>query len=600
MKISKILIITLLIFAMIFSFVPTFTSNTQAAMQQKLELHAFYPAQMDFSAQSQKYIDSLDSISFAWGRLYSDLSQGINTTLGQNGNTMFYYPEDYIDVLKYAKSKNKSIQLSIYSDIANSEKILPYKDQRAKAIDTIIEFLEKDISNGEQIYFDGIVIDIEGLQNKDLKGNVELINGQTIGSWYIQFLKELKGELNKINKKMFVAVNPSLNYTVYNYKEIAATADKMIVMAHDYEPLTKLNKTDILKYTGYDCINPVDSLAPIKKIQSEIEEIKKTVKIADLKKVILQLNFDAAQWIFAIPVGSSWNKTSKLAVSMEATNTPTYLMINDRVHNKNGNGVGIAYGYNNELQSPFIQYYNSADKTQNIIIYENSKSIKAKIDLAKKYGFGGISLWSLANVPDYTDTTAKVYGLDVWSNILNALSISTNVVSETKVTFVDKVVETAVRKRASKITGTIYKSDLSKVYRLSVPAGVKTLSDLKQLTNLEYLDLNNTQTTNISVLSYLKNLRVLYLQRNNITDISALKGLTKLELLSINGNKVSNISTLSSLTQLSELYITENRITSYSPIANLKNLNTLLLKGNKYTNYTILKNVKKGLLEYDF
>ncbi|MHB8064835.1 MAG: leucine-rich repeat domain-containing protein [Ruminiclostridium sp.] len=600
MKTLRIAISVLLIFAMLFSIVPTFTLETQAAVQQKLELHAFYPAGLAFSAQSQKYMASLDSISFAWGRLYADLSEGVNTTLGQDGNTMFYYPKDYVDVLKYAKSKNKAIQLSIYSDSLNAAKILPYKEQRDKAINAITELLKKDVSDGEQIYFDGIVIDIEGLQNKDLKGNSVFINEQTIGSWYTQFLKELKSELNKINKKMFVAVNPLLNYTGYDYKEIAATADKMLVMAHDYEPVTELNRTQILQYTGYDCINPIDSLAPIKKLQLAMEDIKKYVKTSDLKKVILQINFDAAQWRFAIPAGSSWDKTSKLAMSMEARNTPTYQMINARVQNKDGKGVGITYGYNNELESPFILYFNSEDKTQNILIYENSKSIKAKIDLVKKYGLGGISLWSLANVPDYTDTAAKVYGLDVWSSILSSLSISTNVVSETKVTFVDKVVETAIRKRVSKTTGTIYKSDLSKVYRLAVPAGVKTLVDLKQLTNLEYLDLNSTQTTNISVLSYLKNLRVLYLQRNSITDISVLKGLTKLEILSINGNKVSNISALSSLSQLKELYIRDNRITDFSPITNLKKLNSLYLIGNKSAKYTKLDNIKKGLLEYDF
>jgi len=600
MKMSKITISTLLIFAMLFSLVPNFTPNTQAAVQQKLELHAFYPAGIAFSEQAQKYIDSLDSVSFAWGRLYGDQLDGINTTLGQNGNTMFYYPKDYIDVLKYTKNKNKSIQLNIFSDSVNATKIFPYKEKRVKAINAIVELLKKDVSNGDQIYFDGVVIDIEGLQNKDLKGNLVFVNGQTIGSWYSQFLKELKSELNKINKKMFVAVNPLLNYTGYDYKKISEVADKMIVMAHDYEPITKLSKNQILQYTGYNSVNPIDSLAPIKKIQLAMEDIKKNVNKSDLKKVMLQLNFDAAQWRFAIPAGSSWNKTSKLAMSLEARNTPTYQMINARVQNKDGKGTNITYGYNNELQSPFIQYLNTSDNTQNIMIYENSKSIKVKIDLVKQYGLGGISLWSLANVPDYTDTTAKLYGLDVWSSILNSLNISTNVVTQTKVTFIDKIVETAVRKSISKPTGTIYKSDLSKVYRLAVPAGVKTLVDLKQLTNLEYLDLNSTRTSNISVLRLLNNLRVLYLQRNTITDISSLKGLTKLEILSINGNKVSNISALSSMTQLSELYMRDNRITDYSLITNLKKLSTLYLKGNKSTNYTKLKNVKKGLLEYDF
>lgn len=600
MKITKRVISILVIFAILFNFAPFFSIDTQAAAQQKLELHAFYPAQMTFSVQAQKYIDQLDSVSFAWARLYADLSGGVNTTLGKNGNTMFYYPEDYKEVLKYAKSKNKAIQLNIFSESTNAEKILPYKDQRAKAISAIAELLKKDVSDGDKIYFDGVVIDIEGLQNSDLKGKTVYINGQTISTWYSVYLKELKSELNKINKKLFVAVNPLLNYTGYNYKEIAAQADKMIVMAHDYEPVTKLNKAEVQQYTGYNCVTPIDSLAPVKKIELAMEDIIKYVNKADVKKVMLQLNFDAAQWRFAIPSGSSWNKTSKSAMSMETKNTPTYQMINNRIQNTDGKAAGMIYGYNNELQSPYIEYLNKSDSTQNIILYENSKSITAKIDLAKKYGLGGISLWSLANVPDYSDKTAKAYGLDVWDNILKALPLNANTVKETVITFKDKVVESAVRKQIRKTSGSIYKSDLNKVYRLAVPAGIKTLADLKQLTNLEYLDLSSTGITSVSALSPLKNLRVLYLQRNSITDISALKGLTKLEFLSVNGNKISNISSLSALTQLKELYLRDNRITDYSPVAALKKLNILYLKGNKSSNYNKLTSVKKGLMEYDF
>lgn len=600
MKIFRSIIGLLLIFAMVFSFVPAFTSKTQAAIQPKLELHAFYSAQQAFTVQSQKYIDALDSISFAWGRLYGDLLDKVNTAYGENGNTMFYYPKDYIDVLKYAKSKNKSIQMNIFSDSVNAAKFLPYKDQRDKAIKAIVDLISKDVSNGEQIYFDGIVIDIEGLQNKDLKGNLVFINGQTIGGWYTQFLKELKNELNKNNKKMYVAVNPMLNFTGYNYKEIAATADKMIVMAHDYEPVTKLNQAQVSQYTGFNSINPIDSLAPINKIKLAMEDIKKNVNISDLKKVMLQLNFDAAQWRFAIPIGSSWNKLSNLVVSLETRNTPTYQMINDRIQNKDGKGVGISYGYNNELQSPFIQYFNLSDKTQNILLYENSKSLKAKIDLVKQFGLGGISLWSLANVPDYADTKSKTYGLDAWDSIINSIAIRSTIVIETKVTITDKVVETAIRKKINKLTGTIYKSDMDKVYRLAVPVGFKTLNDLKQLTNLEYLDLNGTNTTNISVLGLLKNLRVLYLQRNSITDLSALKGLTKLEVLSINGNKVSNIGVVATMPYLTELYIRDNRVSDYSPIAYLKKLNVLYLKGNRSSNYIKLVTIKKSLLECDF
>ncbi len=587
MKIKKTLISLILILTMVAGLVSPNTSQVQAAAVKKLELHAFYPAQATFSDNLKKYIDPLDSVSFLWGRFYSDLTDGINTTFGKNGNKDFYYPNDYIEVLKYAKSKNKSIQLGIFSDSVNAEKILPYKEQRDKAIQSIIDLMKSDVSQGSNIYFDGVVIDIEGL------------NGQKMSSFFNQFLKDLKPRLSEINKKLFVAVNSLCYYSGYDYSTISQIADRMIIMAHDYEPSTKLTKEQVMQYTGYDSLNPIDSLAPIKQIQRVMEDVKKYVSKNNMNKIMLQISFDAAQWRFQIPKSSTWKKTGKKTVSLNVLPPPTYKMLYDRVINKDGNGKSITYGYNNELESSVMQYFNIGNDTQNICLYENSRSVKAKIDISKQYGVGGISLWSLSNVPDYTNSTAKAYGLDVWDSIIKSLPLTASV-SQTKVTLTDKVVEKAIRTKISKPSGTLYKSDLAKVYRLKIPAGYKTLNDLKLLTNLEYVDLSNTKLTSVSALASLKNLRVLYLYKNSIKDISPLKGLTKLEVLSINTNKVSNINTLSGLTYLTELYIRENAITDYTPVAKLKNLNILYLKGNKSANYSKLQTIKKGLIEFDF
>ncbi len=587
MKIKKTLISLILILTMVAGLVSPNTSQVQAAAVKKLELHAFYPAQATFSDNLKKYIDPLDSVSFLWGRFYSDLTGGINTTFGKNGNKDFYYPNDYIEVLKYAKSKNKSIQLGIFSDSVNAEKILPYKEQRDKAIQSIIDLMKSDVSQGSNIYFDGVVIDIEGL------------NGQKMSSFFNQFLRDLKSRLSEINKKLFVAVNSLCYYSGYDYSTISQIADRMIIMAHDYEPSTKLTKEQVMQYTGYDSLNPIDSLAPIKQIQRVMEDVKKYVSKNNMNKIMLQISFDAAQWRFQIPKSSTWKKTGKKTVSLNVLPPPTYKMLYDRVINKDGNGKSITYGYNNELESPVMQYFNISNDTQNICLYENSRSVKAKIDISKQYGVGGISLWSLSNVPDYTNSTAKAYGLDVWDSIIKSLPLTASV-SQTKVTLTDKVVEKAIRTKISKPSGTLYKSDLAKVYRLKIPAGYKTLNDLKLLTNLEYVDLSNTKLTSVSALASLKNLRVLYLYKNSIKDISPLKGLTKLEVLSINTNKVSNINTLSGLTYLTELYIRENAITDYTPVAKLKNLNILYLKGNKSANYSKLQTIKKGLIEFDF
>ena len=231
--------------------------------------------------------------------------------------------------------------------------------------------------------------------------------------------------------------------------------------------------------------------------------------------------------------------------------------------------------------------------------------MSAKINTAKEYGLGGISIWSLGNVPDYPDKAYSQYGLNVWNGILTSVSSTTPTsttptAAQTKITFEDKGVEASIRARIGKPTGNIYKSDVEKIYRLKVTRVDKTLNDLKKLPNLEYLDLSNTKVKYITPLSSLKNLRVLYLQRNNISTLSPLKALTKLEVLSLNGNKVSDISALSGLIQIRELYIRDNNIANYSAISKLSKLDILYLKGNPSTNYSMLSNIKKNLVEKDF
>ena len=49
-----------------------------------------------------------------------------------------------------------------------------------------------------------------------------------------------------------------------------------------------------------------------------------------------------------------------------------------------------------------------------MVWYENSDSIQAKCDLARYFGIGGVSLWRLGLVPNYSDQH-----LDVWQTIAN-------------------------------------------------------------------------------------------------------------------------------------------------------------------------------------
>lgn len=572
------------------------TGNTVSTTENTGELHAFYPAYVAFSDQIKQYIDSLDSLSVAWSRIDSEDPTTLNTVKGKNGNYGFYYPTDYLQVVKYAKSQGKSIQLNVYMDGIDGTVLLPDATKRQTLVQTIMNSMVTDITTGEGIYYDGVVVDFEGLYNTDSKKNPIYYNGQQISTYFVQFLTELKSQLSTSGKKLYVAVNPLLYFDGYDYASILKIADRVIVMAHDYEPTGRLQKKQIEQYTGYDVLQPIDSLAPIGQIRLTLNDMKSAATDpALLSKVWLQLSFDSAQWQFDVKNANEWATLDGSTLSRKGKASPLYSAIKSRVDNVDGYGKNVSYGYNNDLQSPYIQYFNSSDKSWNVIIYEDSNSIASKIELSKEYGLGGISIWSLGNIPDYNDSTGLKYHLNGWSTILSKMSTFATLSSEQTqtVTFTDTVVEHAVREKLGNKTGSLTMADMNSIYRLKLPAGIMNLNDLKMLTNLEYLNAGNLNLKSISALSKLINLRVLYLPQNSISDVRPLKSLTKLQVLSLKGNQIASISSLSGLTDLQKLYLSENKLASVSSLSKLTKLEVLELSNNSIQKIHGLKGLKK-------
>lgn len=573
----------------------TVEKNTNT-VEQSGELHAFYPAYATFTPQMQEYIDKLDSISFAWSKIDRKDGSSLNTEKGKNGNYGFYYPKDYFEPIEYANSMGKSIQLSVYMDGTDCIKLLPYENERMSMIQAIVNTIQTDITEGNEIYYDGVVIDFEGLRDTDTNKKPILYNGYPISTCFTQFLEELRAQLDSMNKTLYVAVNPSLYYDGFDYSAILDIADKVIVMAHDYEPMEKLQKYQVEQYMGYNSLMPINSLAPIQKVSAALDDMKNAVSDkSQLSKVWLQISFDAAQWQFDVNGKNGWDNLPDNTISRKGRISPLYKTIKSRVDNTDGYGENILYGYNNELQSPFIQYYNSSDKSFNVLIYEDSNSIRAKIDLAKAYNIGGISLWSLYNLPDYNDSLGKEYHLDGWETILKEMKSYNTQPSKASeyVNFTDNIVEQAIREKLGKPSGKISAWELQNIYRLKLPKGVRNLTDIKMLTNLEYLDVRELNIKDITAIGSLKKLRVLYLQSNVITDINALKKLTKLEILSLNGNQIKSISALSSLTNLKYLDLSANKISSISALKKLTSLETLYLQRNSISDISVLSSLKK-------
>lgn len=387
------------------------------------QIHAFYPINITYGPKTEAFIKEVDSLSFPWSHLEyknntSDRTINIITDYSNSNNNY-----NVVQALKYSKANGKSTQLNIFADdnADATKKIisstLPDESKRRLLIENIVSTLKIGVNIGEEkaFVFDGVVIDFEGLRNS------ESIDGMRMSEYFNEFLKELRESLDKLDSKknLYVAANVNINFDGYDYPNILKYADKLILMAHDYEPIGNITKNDIMKYINYDENNNINSLAPIKQVEKSLEATTKGLYGTDLSKIWLQISFDSAQWEFSLKNKGKWDKVEGNDYSMSHS-SPFYSDIKARLDGKI-DGANLEVKYINELQSPYISYYNTSRETYNFILYENAQSVKAKIDIANKYGISGISIWQWGNVPDYDDENGKKYNLNVWSQLVELI-----------------------------------------------------------------------------------------------------------------------------------------------------------------------------------
>jgi Leucine-rich repeat (LRR) protein len=132
--------------------------------------------------------------------------------------------------------------------------------------------------------------------------------------------------------------------------------------------------------------------------------------------------------------------------------------------------------------------------------------------------------------------------------------------------------------------GGIQEEELEEFTVLYLPVmGIKDISGLEYLKNLEKLDLGGNEISDLSPLSSLIKLEFLSLERNRITDVSPLASLTNLKILHLYNNQITDVTPLSSLVNLGTLSLSNNQITDISSLAALS-VDNLTLDGNPLRN----------------
>ncbi|EOD01110.1 stalk domain-containing protein [Caldisalinibacter kiritimatiensis] len=366
------------------------------------EMHGFYAIR---SYSQRDLIEDFNAVSYGWSCLeFNEEKQKVQLKTDKTKNNAFYLPNGFEEVIEIANDNNVSINLMVFAsnqsnksedNVGLVERIITSPEIRKDVISQIVKSVNKLKYKSKTISFDGVVIDFE--QIKD----IELANH------FNTFLNELKMELDKNHKKLHVAVQPGYYYKGYDYKTIGQIADKVILMAHDYyvNDVEKLIKSNV-EENFYDIKNP---LTPIENIYNEgfdvynaLKEItNKNTGIKDKNKIMLQLSFDAVQI----------QKDSKGNIEFFS---PTYEQIKDRLLNEETQD-SLEMKYDKASENPYFTYFDEGSNKQNIIWYEDTRSVLTKVNLAKLFCIKNISIWRLGNIPDYD----KDLFLNIWEQTLN-------------------------------------------------------------------------------------------------------------------------------------------------------------------------------------
>jgi hypothetical protein len=318
--------------------------------------HAFYA--ISSYSQREKALDC-DAVTMGWSRIVlSGGSAVLDTSTGD-----WRVPDSYEDILNYidgAVPLNLGVQM-----VSETEELLTSEALRADAIAAICAELRREYPEFGKNPYSGVTIDFEGLY------------GDAQREGFSAFLRELKAALPD-GYTLYVMVQPVAEggyFDGFDYAAIAESADKVILMAHDYNPVS------LAGYEGTEYYKTAAG-APLADVYYSLRELVSAVP--DTSKLSLALSFGNLAW--------ETDADGKL-VGAEPV-YPTTATVEKRLAQPD-----TVTGWSDEYAQPWAEYTDDAGGHW-FLWYENAESAEAKTTLARLMGVDGVSLWRLGELPE--------------------------------------------------------------------------------------------------------------------------------------------------------------------------------------------------------
>lgn len=329
-------------------------------------VHAYYA----ISSYSQLTLGTAaDAVTLGWSRMTWDGSEALLATT-TNKSYEYYIPSGYQEVVTTLKDSGVKLHLGVFMDLSNGiTDMLASPEGREEAVEQIMAELNASYKALGHNPYSGVTIDFEGLRAADKEN-------------FTSFLQALSTRLKPEEKTLYVCVSPVLKtgayYDGYNYRAIGEMADKVILMAYDYDArsLDGFAGTEFYKTAAP---------APIDQIYEALRAITDEESgVAYGEKVVLGFSCKNVAW----EIDENGKLLSETPVYPNNATVYQRLMQEDTIH-----------GWSDTYGMPYAAY--TVDGKQYFLWYEDARSIALKADTAKLFGMDGVSFWRLGTIPDY-------------------------------------------------------------------------------------------------------------------------------------------------------------------------------------------------------
>ena len=335
-------------------------------------IHGFYA----ISSYSQlDMAENMDAVSAGWSRMTWDGETALLSTTSANGNE-YAIPSGYGEVTDTLAENGVPLNLSVYMDASGGvAELLASEEGRQSAMMQIFNELTVSYKTIGKNPYSGVTIDFEGIGSANREN-------------FVTFLRQLSAQLKEFPDRplsLYVCVQPvpsdsSVYRNAYDYQSIGALADKVILMAHDYDPRVLENYQSGIYRTYYEHCATV----PLSRVYLDLRDV---IERVEPEKVVLAFSVRNIAW----QIDEDGNLVSRTPVSV-STETAAKRLAQS----------GTVKSWSQANQQSYA-IYTTEDGSRYFLWYQDGASVDAELRTAKLMGVTGVSLWRLGLIPDSAD-----------------------------------------------------------------------------------------------------------------------------------------------------------------------------------------------------